>query len=188
MTNTPIRMPMTPTGTSAVKKSRASCWKLPPTASRNGCSATIGRCSKTAASTTSFTTTPVSRWYTPRSIAWLSCMEPSGIKIHRLTDGAYERNGLTPEDTCDEPENRRGPSSIPLKPQAWNALSLRIEGDTVKIDLNGQPVYERRLEPENQRSFGLFHYIDETSVRVRNVTYQGNWAKSIPESLRSGGK
>ena len=115
-------------------------------------------------------------------------LEPSGIKIHRLTDGAYERNGLTPQDTCDEPENRRGPSSIPLKPQAWNALSLRIEGDTVKIDLNGQPVYEHRLEPENQRTFGLFHYIDETSVRVRNVTYQGNWAKSIPESLRPGGK
>ena len=60
---------------------------------------------------------------------------------------------------------------------------LRLEGDKVTIELNGQPVFERQLEPENQRTFGLFHYADETQVRVRNVTYQGNWPRTLPASL-----
>ncbi len=75
-----------------------------------------------------------------------------------------------------------------MKPQAWNRLVLRLEGDTVIIKLNGQAIYERRVEPENQRTFGLFHYTDETRVRVRNVTYQGNWPKTLPEQSSPGGR
>jgi hypothetical protein len=112
-------------------------------------------------------------------------LDPTGVRIHRLTDGAYDRAGLTADNTCDEPANRRGPASIPLKAHAWNALVLRLAGDTVSIELNGQLVYERTLEPENGRKFGLFHYSDETSVRARNVTYEGNWPTAIPETLRA---
>ena len=111
-------------------------------------------------------------------------IEPDGVKIHRLTDGAFERTGLAPDNIADEPENRRGPASLPLKPNAWNRLVLSLAGDKVTLELNGQPIYERTLEPTNQRSFGLFHYADETQVRVRNVTYQGNWPRTLPESLR----
>jgi predicted Zn-dependent protease len=113
-------------------------------------------------------------------------IEPAGVKIHRLTDGAYERSGLAADNVCDEPENRRGTGPLPLKPHAWNHLALRLSGDKVTIELGGQPVFERRLEPENGRSFGLFHYADETQVRVRNVIYQGNWPKALPESVRQG--
>jgi hypothetical protein len=35
----------------------------------------------------------------------------------------------------------------------------------------------------NQRQLGLFHYADETDVRVKNVIYRGNWPKTLP-SLR----
>jgi Protein of unknown function (DUF1583)/Protein of unknown function (DUF1581) len=115
-------------------------------------------------------------------------IEPEGVKIHRLTDGAYERSGLSPENVCDEPENRRGTGPLPLKAQAWNHLALQLQGDKVTIELNGQAIYERRLEPENQRTFGLFHYADQTQVRVRNVSYQGNWPKALPESASPGGK
>ncbi len=115
-------------------------------------------------------------------------IEREGVKIHRLTDGAHERSGLSPENLCDEPENRRGSGPLPLKPQAWNHLVLRLEGDKVTIELNGQPVFERRLEPENQRTFGFFHYADETQVRARNVTYQGNWPKALPASSSPGAK
>jgi hypothetical protein len=111
-------------------------------------------------------------------------IDQKGVRIHRLTDGAFERGGLAPENTCDEPANRRGPGSVPLKAQSWNHLILRLSGDTVALELNGQPLYERRLEPENQRTFGLFHYADETQVRARNVTYEGSWPKAIPEGLR----
>ena len=28
--------------------------------------------------------------------------------------------------------------------------------------------------------FGLFHYRDDTDVRVRKVTYRGQWARKLP--------
>jgi hypothetical protein len=111
-------------------------------------------------------------------------LEPDGVRTHWLTDEAYERNGLTPQNRTDEPENRRGPASLPLKPKAWNRLVLSLAGGRVALQLNDQVVFERTLEPTNQRSFGLFHYADETQARVRNVTYQGNWPRSLPASLR----
>ncbi len=40
--------------------------------------------------------------------------------------------------------------------------------DKVTIDLNGQTIYERPLEPTLGRQFGLFHYKDQTSAQVRN--------------------
>jgi hypothetical protein len=111
-------------------------------------------------------------------------LEPDGVKVHLLTDGAYERSGLTADNARDEPECRRGPTSLPLKPSAWNQLVLSVTGDKVTLELNGQPIYERLIEPLNQRSFGLFHYADQTQVRVRNVSYQGNWPQSLPASLK----
>ncbi len=111
-------------------------------------------------------------------------IEPDGIKIHRLTDGAHERSALAADNACEEPQSRRGTGSIPLKAHAWNRLSLRVAGDRLTIELNGQPILERPIEPENQRTFGLFHFADETAVRVRNVTYEGNWPKALPESVR----
>ena len=65
-------------------------------------------------------------------------LDPAGIKVHRLTDGAFERSGLTPENVCDEPENRRGTGPIPLKPRAWNHLVVQLDGDKLRIELNGQ--------------------------------------------------
>jgi Protein of unknown function (DUF1583)/Protein of unknown function (DUF1581) len=111
-------------------------------------------------------------------------LEPDGVKVHLLTDGAYERSGLTADNARDESEFRRGPASLPLKPAAWNQLVLTVTGDKVALELNGQPIFERPIEPVNQRTFGLFHYADQTQVRVRNVTYQGNWPRSLPAALK----
>ena len=55
-------------------------------------------------------------------------------------------------------------------------------GDTVKVSLNGTEVYERAIESTNQRFFGLFHYTDRTQVRVRSMTYTGDWGKTLPAS------
>ena len=111
-------------------------------------------------------------------------LEPDGVKIHPLTDGAFERTGLTADHVVQEPENRRGPASLPLKPNSWNRLTVKLAGNKVTLELNDQMIYQRLLEPTNQRFFGLFHYPDETQARVRNVTHQGNWRRSLPESLR----
>jgi Protein of unknown function (DUF1583)/Protein of unknown function (DUF1581) len=112
-------------------------------------------------------------------------LEPEGVKTHWLTDAPDERNGLTPDNASAEPGVRRGPTRLPLKPDAWNAVTLTLKGDTVTLTLNGETVAERPLEPANRRVFGLFHYADETEARVRNVRYRGEWPKTLPPSVRA---
>ncbi len=112
-------------------------------------------------------------------------LEPEGVKLHTLTDASYEKSRISPTNAVDEPANRRGSGKLPLKPKEWNRLKLSVSGDTVKISLNGTEVYEKAIEPTNQRFFGLFHYRDKTEARVRSMTYAGQWPKKVPalESL-----
>ncbi len=107
-------------------------------------------------------------------------LEPEGVRVHWLTDGVHDSIGLAPDNVATEPKNRRGPTSLPLKAKAWNHMKLALAGDTVTLHLNGEVIYQRVLESTNQRTFGLFHYADETSLRVRNVTYRGQWPRRLP--------
>jgi tetratricopeptide (TPR) repeat protein len=107
-------------------------------------------------------------------------LEPDGVKLHWLTDGPHERSGVKVDNVTDEPANRRGPSKLAIKPHAWNRMKLTVVGDTVKLWLNGELIYERPIEPTNQRYFGLFHYTDRTEARVRNVVLTGDWPKQLP--------
>lgn len=108
-------------------------------------------------------------------------LDPGGVDVHWVTDGKYDRTSLSPSNRSTEPSNRRGDATLPLKPQAWNKLRFTLRGDTVFLELNGEAIYERLLETTNQRTFGLFHYSDETEARVRNIVWSGNWPKQIPE-------
>jgi hypothetical protein len=107
-------------------------------------------------------------------------LDPNGVRIHWLTDAQFDRTGLSHDNVTDEPANRRGPKALPLLERAWNRMKLALKGDVVSLSLNGETIYERSLEPTNQRSFGLFHYSDETEARVRQITYQGNWPRALP--------
>ncbi len=107
-------------------------------------------------------------------------LEPDGVKLHWLTDGPHERSGVPLDNVVDEPKYRRGPSKLTLKPHAWNTARVEVVGDTVRVSVNGELVYERPIEPTNQRFFGLFHYTDRTEARVRNVTHTGAWEKQLP--------
>ncbi len=109
-------------------------------------------------------------------------LDPEGVRIHWLTDGIHDRTGITPDNAVTEPKNRRGPAVLPLKPKKWNHVKLSLSGDTVKLELNGTSIYQCPLESTNQRTFGLFHYADDTSVRVRNVTYRGQWPRRLPDT------
>ncbi|HSG69348.1 MAG TPA: DUF1583 domain-containing protein, partial [Planctomycetaceae bacterium] len=51
------------------------------------------------------------------------------------------------------------------------------------LELNHQKIYEDELEPANRRTFGLFHYSDQTELTVRNIVMRGDWPKSIPNFL-----
>jgi tetratricopeptide (TPR) repeat protein len=108
-------------------------------------------------------------------------LDPEGVRIHWLTDGFNDQTGLSPDNTTTEAKNRRGPTPLPLKAKAWNHLKLALAGDTVTLHLNGVAIYQRDLESTNQRTFGLFHYADESTLRVRNVTYRGQWPRNLPD-------
>jgi len=107
-------------------------------------------------------------------------LDPSGVREHWITDYRYERSDLDPDNSAIRPQNRRGTGPLPLKADDWNRVTLTLRGATVTLKLNGQLAYERKLEPANQRTFGLFHYRDRSEVRARNVVMRGAWPKSLP--------
>lgn len=107
-------------------------------------------------------------------------LHPDGVKIHWITDGQFDRSNLNPTNVFNEPENRRGPEQLPLRTGEWNRLKFQLTGDTVTLVLNDQAVYERILERTNQRTFGLFHFADETQARVRNIVWKGDWPRELP--------
>lgn len=107
-------------------------------------------------------------------------LEPTGVRIHSITDREYDQTDVSPENMFDEPQNRRGPAQLPLKENNWNHMSLRLEGNTVLLQLNGQLIFQRELAATNRRTFGLFHFPGQTEVRVRNVLMRGDWPQTIP--------
>jgi hypothetical protein len=107
-------------------------------------------------------------------------LEPDGVRLHWQTDGPHDRSGVPFDNVTDEPQCRRGPTKLAIKPHTWNRARLEVVGDTVKVSLNGELVYERPIEPTNQRFFGLFHYNDRTEARVRSITMRGDWPKQLP--------
>ncbi|HJT31031.1 MAG TPA: DUF1583 domain-containing protein, partial [Pirellulales bacterium] len=107
-------------------------------------------------------------------------LEPSGVRVHWLTDGAMERGGQTPDNAQDEPANRRGPAALSLRPNDWNRVRLTLTGDRLSLALNDVEIYQRDLEPTNQRTFGLFHFAQRSESRVRHVNYRGAWPRALP--------
>lgn len=107
-------------------------------------------------------------------------LHPDGVRIHWLTDGAFDRTHLAADNVTHEEENRRGPQQLPLRNNEWNQLGLTLTGHIVSLTLNKVVVFERELESTNQRGFGLFHYSDETEVRVRSIVWRGKWPRLLP--------
>jgi hypothetical protein len=107
-------------------------------------------------------------------------LRPDGVRVHWITDGLWDSSEVQPDNLTDDPANRRGPSTLPLKPDEWNRMTIAVKGASVSLTLNDTLIYEGSIDMNNRRTFGLFHYADQSEVRVRNVTMQGNWPKTIP--------
>ena len=113
-------------------------------------------------------------------------LEPEGVKVHWMTEGGRDLSGLAADNAVIEPSNRRGPAALPLQAGEWNNVRLAVEGPKVKVELNGQAVYERMLEPAVGREFGLFHYKDQTAAQARNVVLRGKWPESLDKARLDG--
>ncbi len=107
-------------------------------------------------------------------------LNPEGIDIHWATDGRHDRTGVGPDNIVSEPQHRTSKGPLPLKPAEWNRVALTTVGDTVNLSLNGELIYSRPLEATNLRTFGLFHWADQTEIRVRKMQWLGGWPKQLP--------
>lgn len=106
-------------------------------------------------------------------------LQPEGVHIHRLTDGIWDRSGVNPNNKFINPDYEFRSDALPLR-EGWNHLRATLQEDRVTLELNDQSVYQEQLTALNGRTFGLFHYADQTEVRVRNVKYRGDWPKQLP--------
>lgn len=104
---------------------------------------------------------------------------PNGVRLHRITDGKYERSALRPDNfsLISSPDE----IDIPLKPDSWNRVTIKLVGDVVSVHLNDALILEHSLDiVPNDRTFGLFHYGDDSALRVRNPRWTGSWPKQLP--------
>lgn len=107
-------------------------------------------------------------------------LDPEGVKLHWLTDAHFDRTRLEPGNVIVETEYRRGPERLPLVVGDWNRLKLTVQDNELSLVLNDQLIYQRPIEASNDRTFGLFHFADQSEVRVRNIVMRAEWPKSIP--------
>ena len=105
-------------------------------------------------------------------------LKPDGVRIHWLTAGRFERSDLAFDNEFVEADNQLS-KALKFKKQK-NEMTMKIVGDTVTLILNGEPIYRRELEKDNQRHFGLFHYTD-TRASAGSLRWTGNWPKSLPD-------
>lgn len=105
-------------------------------------------------------------------------MTPNGIGVHTLTDQFYDSTGADPMGLdFDKPTSTSAP---PLINDAWNRMQLQIQGETLHLTVNGTAVFSTQIPSGNDRTFGLFHYADQTAAKVRNVVWHGGWQRELP--------
>lgn len=107
-------------------------------------------------------------------------LRPEGIKLHWMTE-PYT-SWKTPNDLeVAAPGIDR--ATLPLKDKDWNLVKLSFQADSFTIILNGEEVLKQPCAYDKGEVFGLFHYAQATTARIRNVELQGAWPQSLPENL-----
>ncbi|MDA0808932.1 MAG: DUF1583 domain-containing protein [Planctomycetota bacterium] len=108
-------------------------------------------------------------------------LEPEGVRLHRITDGKYDRTSLSPDNLFEAKEQEIAVRPLPLKADEWNRLRLSIVDWSLVVALNDESILALDLEATNSRHFGLFHFSDRTGVRVRRVVMRGDWSRELPQ-------
>lgn len=109
-------------------------------------------------------------------------LRPAGLKLHWMTEP--NTSWKTPTD-YEVPVPNIAAAPIALKAGEWNSVKLERRGQTLTIALNGENIFQQPCDLAQGEVFGLFHYADKTSARVRNARLEGSWPETIPEKLLS---
>jgi len=104
-------------------------------------------------------------------------LRPDGVIKHWVTDGRYDATTVHPDNHLPVGGDS---AKLHLQPEAWNRAKVALRNDTVVLAVNGRQVCSAKLESGNRRTFGLFHFADQETVRVRNVVLKGQWPDALP--------
>ena len=107
-------------------------------------------------------------------------IQPDNVGFHRITDGWFDRTFYDKTNLEVRPHEVRAEPTNLLKQNDWNAVRIDVRDGVATLHLNDNLIYEHKLEPENQRLFGLFYYGDSRLARVRNAVMHGNWPDQLP--------
>ncbi|MCA8986725.1 MAG: DUF1583 domain-containing protein [Planctomycetaceae bacterium] len=104
---------------------------------------------------------------------------PTGVLLHWLTDSHHERTAVDPANATPVSN-----SPVSLKEADWNQARLTLKDQQAILEINGTTVCEIPLDERKFYPFGLFHYRDQTELRVRKILLHGNWPQKLssPES------
>lgn len=107
-------------------------------------------------------------------------LHPGGVHIHELTHRDFERLGRDPGNERPAKVIPGLEGSLSLVDDNWNSVTIEIREGQLKLVLNEVVVYEQKLNANHPVEFGLFHFADRTSARVRRIVWQGEWPKELP--------
>jgi WD40 repeat protein len=107
-------------------------------------------------------------------------LHADGVRTHRITNGSLDSSDAAPDSISSDSDGEQHQKKLPLKADAWNHMTVTMNGSMVALQLNGELAFQQRLDDSNDRRFGLFHYADATEVQVRNVTMRGDWPMTLP--------
>lgn len=111
-------------------------------------------------------------------------LQPEGVRLHWITDGAQEWTSLAADNTIVEPLNRRGPKPLPLKENDWNRVTVSRKGNDFTLSLNDTAVYQRELDAVGDHRFGFYRDSHRFGVHVRKVVLTGDWPTELPAEWR----
>lgn len=104
----------------------------------------------------------------------------NGVSRHWVTNGQYDRTQTDPANMHFLPDCQQSTAPLPFRKSEWNRVQLELRDNEIFISLNGIKIYQEKLSFERRPRFGFFHYGDQTSSRIRNVIYEGQWPKQLP--------
>lgn len=110
-------------------------------------------------------------------------VQPEGVRLRWVTEGANEWTGLPTGNDLVEPLNRRGPKVLPLLVDQWNRVTLSRQKGVVTLTLNDQEIYQRHIDWSGDQRIGFYRDVRTSDVRIRDVVLQGDWPDTLPQDF-----